>query len=76
MSKPDQSVSEVRLDLEEAFKAAYFMTKAYIGRGGDEIGKDLLLYMQFLHSDPARWSYWIDAVQQAIADAEGVADPH
>lgn len=35
----------------------------------------LLLYKQYLNSDPARWDDWKQAIHQAIMEEEGKADP-
>jgi hypothetical protein len=61
------------LTLEEAFRAAYFMADQYVAL---ESSPDdwLVLFLQYLHSDPARRDDWNNAVRQALrADPESVS---
>lgn len=57
------------LTLEEAFRAAFFMTDQYIAleRQPDE---GLVLFHQYLRSDPARWHDWLAAVRRAVDEEE------
>jgi hypothetical protein len=58
---------------DEAFRAAFYMALGYFGRGADPSG-DLMLFVQYLWSDPARWDDWKEALRAALADG-GLADP-
>jgi hypothetical protein len=62
-----------RLSLDEAFRAAYYMTDQYVAleREPDE---GLVPFLQYLQSDPARWDDWQNAVRRALA-AGGAASP-
>lgn len=53
------------LTLEQAFRAAFFMADQYVAleREPDE---GLVLFHQYLQSDPARWEDWKSAIRQAI----------
>jgi hypothetical protein len=55
------------LTLDEAFRAAVYMTEQYIGleREPDE---GLVLYLQYLRTDPARWDDWQSAVRRGLDD--------
>ncbi len=57
---------------DQAFRAAFFMTDQYVAleREPDE---GLVLFLQYLQSDPARWEDWKAAIRQAIEG--GVTDP-
>jgi hypothetical protein len=59
------------LSVEESFRAAFYLVEAYfaIESTPDESLVDLLQYMR---SDPARWSDWQKAVRRAVSD-EGAA---
>jgi hypothetical protein len=60
------------LTLDQAFRAAFFMTDQYMAleREPDE---GLVLFHQYLQSDPARWEDWKAAIRRAM-DSAG-ADP-
>jgi hypothetical protein len=61
------------LTLDQAFRAAYFLAKQYVALEREpDVG--LVLYQQYLHSDPARWDDWKQAVRLALAD-DGSSDP-
>jgi hypothetical protein len=69
---PEEPIPEV-LTLDMAFRAAFFMTDQYMAleREPDE---GLVLFHQYLQSDPARWEDWKVAVRRAMSDDAGV-DP-
>ncbi len=53
------------LTLEEAYRAAYFLTDIYVRiESSPDLG--LVLFHEYLKSDPARWEDWKDAVGQAL----------
>lgn len=61
-----------RLPLDAGFRAAYYMAERYVlERGPDEA---LLLFLQYLSSDPARWDDWQQAVDHALK-ADRTDDP-
>lgn len=62
-----------RLTLDQAYRAAFFMTDQYIEveSGSDE---GLALFHQYLQSDPARWEDWKQAVREALR-ADATPDP-
>ena len=53
------------LTLEQAYRAASYLTDHYIGL---ETCPDegLVLFPQYLRSDPARWDDWIHAVRKSL----------
>lgn len=53
------------LTLDQAFRAAFFLADQYLAleRVPDE---GLLLFHQYLQSDPARWEDWKAAVRLAV----------
>jgi hypothetical protein len=54
------------LTLDQAFRAAYFMTEQYVALEREpDVG--LVLYEEYLYSDPARWDDWKQAVEKAVA---------
>lgn len=55
------------LALDQAFRAAYFMTEQYVALER-EPDTGLVLYEQYLHSDPARWDDWKQAVRRALSE--------
>jgi hypothetical protein len=60
----DPTVPET-LTLEEAYRAAFFLTDRYVGVESDP-DDGLVLFHQYLQSDPARWEDWEQAVRQAL----------
>lgn len=60
------------LPLDLAFHAAFLLADRYLSleRNPDD---GLVLFHQYLQSDPARWQDWMETVQKAVAD-EGI-DP-
>ena len=61
------------LTLDEAYRAAFYLVRAYASRGCDPSG-DIPLLLQYMWSDPARWDDWTSAVQRALDDG-GAANP-
>jgi hypothetical protein len=60
----DLSLPET-LTLDEAYRAAFFMTDSYSGLESSP-DEGLLLFQQYLQSDPARWDDWKKAVRTAL----------
>lgn len=61
------------LTLDEAFRAAYYLADQYVSLETKPDG-GLVLFLQYLSSDPARWDDWRHAVRVALADG-GAASP-
>lgn len=61
------------LTLEEAYRAAFFLTDSYIGIESSP-DEGLMLFHQYLRSDPARWDDWKRAVRLAV-DGEDDSAP-
>lgn len=61
------------LTLDEAFRAAYYLAERYLDLESIPDG-DLVLFVRYLSSDPARWNDWKQAVRTALADG-GAASP-
>jgi hypothetical protein len=62
--------SSQSLTLEQAYRAAFFLADQYI-RAESNPDEGLVLFHQYLQSDPARWDDWTHAVRQALQpDAE------
>jgi hypothetical protein len=61
------------LTLDDAFRAAFYMTEQYVALE-DEPDVGLVLFEQYLHSDPARWEDWKTAVRRAI-EHDAPTDP-
>jgi hypothetical protein len=61
------------LSIDEAFRAAFYMILQYL-----ELERHpreaLILYAQYMWTDPARWGDWQKAVRRALTD-EGIANP-
>jgi hypothetical protein len=55
------------LTLDEAFRAAVYMTEQYVDLERDP-DEGLILYLQYLRSDPACWDDWRSAVQRSLDD--------
>ena len=53
------------LTLDGAFRAAYFMTDQYLALESNP-DTALVLFWQYLKSDPARWEDWKDSVRRAL----------
>ena len=61
------------LSLDEAFRAAYYLAEQYVSLEAEpDVG--LVLFVQYLRSDPARWDDWKQAVRAGLADG-GAASP-
>ena len=56
-----------RLTLDEAFRAAVYVTEQYVSLERDP-DEGLILYLQYLRSDPARWDDWRSAVRRGLDD--------
>ena len=56
------------LTLEEGFRAAFYLTDLWLSLEKEPC-EGLLLFHQYLQSDPARWGDWKDSVRRALADA-------
>jgi hypothetical protein len=61
------------LTLDEAYRAAFYLVLGYYRRGNLP-PFDLTILVQYMWTDPARWSDWQDAVHRALEDG-GLADP-
>ena len=59
--------------LDEASRAAYYVTERYLGLETNP-DEGLVLFLQYLRSDLARWDDWKQAVRTALADG-GAASP-
>ncbi|MGO4604484.1 hypothetical protein [Terrabacter sp. 2YAF2] len=53
------------LTLDQAYRAAFFMTDVYVGMESRP-DEGLVLFHQYLQSDPARWEDWKEAVRKAL----------
>jgi hypothetical protein len=53
------------LTLDEAYRAAFFMTDMYLSMESSP-DEGLVLFHQYLQSDPARWEDWQRAVRSAL----------
>lgn len=68
MSNPDvQGRLPDRLTLEEAYRAAYYMVEQYVALE-DQPDVGLVLLLQYLESDPARWDDWVASVRRGLDD--------
>lgn len=61
------------LTLDEAYRAAFFLTDLDVGIESDP-DEGLVLFHQYPLSDPARWEDWKRAVGQALRP-EAAPDP-
>jgi hypothetical protein len=61
------------LTLDEAFRATFYMARAYLRQGGGR-EQEVFLFCQYLWSDPARWDDWQCAIREALTDG-GAAGP-
>lgn len=68
----EESIPET-LTLDQAFRATFFMTDQYMAFE-QEPDEGLVLFHQYLRSDPARWDDWKAAIRQALKD-DDVEDP-
>ena len=62
---PDDSPLPETLTLDEAYRAAFFLTDLYIGIESSP-DEGLVLFHQYLQSDAARWEDWQRAVRDAL----------
>ena len=56
------------LTLEEAFRAAFYLTDLWLSLEKEPC-EGLVLFHQYLQSDPARWDDWKDSIRRALEDA-------
>jgi hypothetical protein len=68
----DSSLPEF-LTLEEAYRAAFFLADRYVDLEASP-DEGLVLFHQYLQSDPARWEDWKRAVREAVRP-ETTPDP-
>ena len=64
----DGDSGEVRLTMDEAFRAAYYLIDDYVKIEGDDPQAALVLYRQYMWSDPGREEDWRVAVDRARSD--------
>jgi hypothetical protein len=69
---PEEPIPEM-LTLDQAFRAAFFITDQYVALES-EPDEGLVLFHQYLRSDPARWEDWMAAIRLAMEEGAG-ADP-
>ncbi|WP_395639274.1 hypothetical protein [Pseudolysinimonas sp.] len=55
------------LSLDEAFRAAFYLVERYLAVE-DQPSDDLVLFMQYMRSDPARLGDWMNSVRRALTD--------
>ena len=66
----DHAILPEALTLEEAYRATFFLADAYIRlQSSPDVG--LVLFHQYLQSDPARWDDWKRALQTALRPEVG-----
>jgi hypothetical protein len=63
---PEDALPEA-LSLEAAYRAACFLTDLWVSLDS-EPGEGLLLFQQYLRSDPARWDDWKASVRKALTE--------
>ena len=61
----DDSPLPETLTLDEAYRAAFFRTDLNVGIESSP-DEGLVLFRQYLQSDPARWEDWKRAVREAL----------
>lgn len=61
----DDSTLPETLTLDEAYRAAFFMTDLYVGMETSP-DKGLVLFHQYLQTDPARWEDWKESIRAAL----------
>jgi hypothetical protein len=71
-SATDDAMSE-SLTLDEGFRAAFFMIDGYMSLE-KEPDEGLVLFHQYMLSDPARWSDWAKSVERARADPTAASE--
>jgi hypothetical protein len=62
---PDEPSLPETLTLDEAYRAAFFLTDMYVSIESSP-DEGLVLFHQYLQSDPARWEDWKHAVREAL----------
>lgn len=62
------------LTLDEAYRAAFYFVLGYISLEKEPLPRAFFLFRQYMWTDPARWSDWLDAVRRGLADG-GAANP-
>lgn len=72
-SESSQGSLPTTLTLDEAFRAAYCLARQYVSLEADP-DDGLVLFVQYLHGDPARWEDWRQAVRTALGEG-GAASP-
>jgi hypothetical protein len=65
LSVTDDSTLPETLTLDEAYRAAFFLTDLHVGIESSP-DEGLVIFHQYLQSDPARWADWKRAVRQAL----------
>ncbi|TKA01983.1 hypothetical protein [Actinacidiphila oryziradicis] len=66
----DEQLPE-NLTLDEAYRAAYYMVEQYVAlEKQPDVG--LVLLVQYMESDPARWIDWIASVRRGLSDASTI----
>ena len=66
----DHAILPEALTLEEAYRATFFLADAYIRlQSNPDVG--LLVFHQYLRSDPARWDDWKRALPTALRPEVG-----
>jgi hypothetical protein len=58
-----------RVTLDEAFRAALRMTEQYVDLEAQP-DTGLVLFLQYMRSDPARWDDWRSAVRAALNEED------
>jgi len=53
------------LTLDEAYRAAFFLVDAYISVEANP-DEGLVLFHQYMQSDPARWEDWRESIRIAL----------
>lgn len=61
------------LTLDEAYRAAFYFVLGYLSLE-KKPSEDIFLFSEYMWTDPARWSDWVDAVRRGLADG-GLANP-
>jgi hypothetical protein len=69
----DEQLPE-NLTVDEAYRTAYYMVEQYVAlEKQPDVG--LVLLVQYMESDPARWTDWIASVRRGLSDASTI-NPH
>ena len=55
------------LTLDEAFRAAFYMVDLWVSLE-TEPSERVILFQQYLRSDPARWDDWLASVRRGLSD--------